>query len=478
MGETTRKSLESETEELYSIRFPAVSREQLRFTICPYIVRYPLVVITVQSNHNLHLFHFRRMFPTLRVSFSGGPLLPPPPPHHHHLHHGHHAHQLGGGDTAGSAEGDRWAVLMDIVPVDQKRYRYAYHRSSWLVAGKADPPAPPRLYLHPDAPFTSEQLRKQVVSFEKVKLTNNEMDKNGQIVLNSMHRYQPRIHLVRWREGCGGNITDLEAEEYKTFVFPESVFTAVTAYQNQLITKLKIDSNPFAKGFRDSSRLTDFDRDPMDSMFMEQHFLRSPLRLYAAELEAAAAAAAVGADQALGGAMHHPHHHHHPHHSLWGRPPPLPPPHVTPAASDLQAFLIGTLYSRGGGGGGGPPQCPPLPLPVPPHLWGQWAVGGLLAPPHHPAPPPQSSPPPPVISSPAPNSPQTHVHTSPRTSPGPPATSPGSEQRLPRALFLPHAPSPRYSPYAPHPPPRTPPPQAPPGPPVHLHQEPLVADRN
>lgn len=26
------------------------------------------------------------------------------------------------------------------------------------------------------------------------------------------------------------------------------------------ITKLKIDSNPFAKGFRDSSRLTDFDR--------------------------------------------------------------------------------------------------------------------------------------------------------------------------------------------------------------------------
>jgi len=70
---------------------------------------------------------------------------------------------------------------MDIVPVDNKRYRYAYHRSSWLVAGKADPPAPCRLYMHPDSPFTGEQLRKQVVSFEKVKLTNNEMDKNGQV---------------------------------------------------------------------------------------------------------------------------------------------------------------------------------------------------------------------------------------------------------------------------------------------------------
>ncbi|KPJ06443.1 T-box transcription factor TBX20 [Papilio machaon] len=169
------------------------------------------------------------MFPTVRVSF------------------------------AGCRAEARYAVLLDVVPVDGKRYRYAYHRSSWLVAGKADPPAPARLYPHPDSPFAGDQLRKQVVSFEKVKLTNNEMDKNGQIVLNSMHRYQPRIHLVKVREG-GGPITDLSREQHRTFVFPETVFTAVTAYQNQLITKLKIDSNPFAKGFRDSSRLTDFDR--------------------------------------------------------------------------------------------------------------------------------------------------------------------------------------------------------------------------
>ena len=39
----------------------------------------------------------------------------------------------------------------------------------------------------------------------------------------------------------------------RTFVFPETQFTTVTAYQNQCITKLKIESNPFAKGFRDSS---------------------------------------------------------------------------------------------------------------------------------------------------------------------------------------------------------------------------------
>jgi T-box len=72
-------------------------------------------------------------------------------------------------------------VLLDVVATDSRRYRYAYHRSSWLVAGKADPPAPSRLYVHPDTPLGPDALRKQVISFEKVKLTNNEMDKNGQV---------------------------------------------------------------------------------------------------------------------------------------------------------------------------------------------------------------------------------------------------------------------------------------------------------
>ena len=98
------------------------------------------------------------MFPTLRVSFSG-------------LH-----------------PTSSYSVFFDIVPLDNKRYRYAYHRSSWLVAGKADPSMPPRLCRHPDSPFTGEQLAKQLISFEKVKLTNNEMDKHGHVsVLTPFH---------------------------------------------------------------------------------------------------------------------------------------------------------------------------------------------------------------------------------------------------------------------------------------------------
>ena len=57
-----------------------------------------------------------------------------------------------------------------------------------------------------------------------------------QIILNSMHRFQPRIYLVTRPEGATGPIVDLERENYRSYIFPETIFTAVTAYQNQLVS--------------------------------------------------------------------------------------------------------------------------------------------------------------------------------------------------------------------------------------------------
>ena len=68
-----------------------------------------------------------------------------------------------------------------------------------------------------------------------------------QTILNSMHKYQPRFHLVR-----ASDILQLPYSTFRTYVFKESQFIAVTAYQNEKITQLKIDHNPFAKGFRDT----------------------------------------------------------------------------------------------------------------------------------------------------------------------------------------------------------------------------------
>ena len=57
---------------------------------------------------------FRRMFPTYQARFYGMDPL------------------------------EDYMLIMDFIPVDDKRYRYAFHTSNWVVAGKADPTSPPR----------------------------------------------------------------------------------------------------------------------------------------------------------------------------------------------------------------------------------------------------------------------------------------------------------------------------------------------
>ncbi|XP_063083702.1 T-box transcription factor TBX10 [Cavia porcellus] len=143
-----------------------------------------------------------------------------------------------------------YALLMDFIPLDDKRYRYAFHSSAWLVAGKADPATPGRVHFHPDSPAKGAQWMRQIVSFDKLKLTNNLLDDNGHIILNSMHRYQPRFHVIFVDPRKDSE--RYAQENFKSFIFTETQFTAVTAYQNHRITQLKIASNPFAKGFRET----------------------------------------------------------------------------------------------------------------------------------------------------------------------------------------------------------------------------------
>ncbi|XP_039408882.1 LOW QUALITY PROTEIN: T-box transcription factor TBX10 [Corvus cornix cornix] len=141
-----------------------------------------------------------------------------------------------------------YVLLMDFIPLDDKRYRYAFHSSSWLAAGRAEPAAPGRVHFHPDSPAKGAQWMRQIVSFDKLKLTNNLLDDNGHIILNSMHRYQPRFHVVFVDPRRDSE--RFAHQNFKSFSFPETQFMAVTAYQNHRITQLKIASNPFAKGFR------------------------------------------------------------------------------------------------------------------------------------------------------------------------------------------------------------------------------------
>ncbi|XP_009978151.1 PREDICTED: T-box transcription factor TBX1-like, partial [Tauraco erythrolophus] len=110
--------------------------------------------------------------------------------------------------------------------------------SSGLVAGKADPATPGRVHYHPDSPAKGAQWMKQIVSFDKLKLTNNLLDDNGHIILNSMHRYQPRFHVVYVDPRKDSE--KYAEENFKTFVFEETRFTAVTAYQNHRVRRKRV----------------------------------------------------------------------------------------------------------------------------------------------------------------------------------------------------------------------------------------------
>ena len=51
-----------------------------------------------------------------------------------------------------------------------------------------------------------------------------------QIILNSMHKYQPRVHIVQ-----ANDIFSMRWTSFNTYAFDETTFIAVTAYQNEQV---------------------------------------------------------------------------------------------------------------------------------------------------------------------------------------------------------------------------------------------------
>lgn len=88
--------------------------------------------------------------------------------------------RLGRPGAAGGSRGGARGSQLRLTP-PPRASRYAFHSSSWLVAGKADPATPGRVHYHPDSPAKGAQWMKQIVSFDKLKLTNNLLDDNGHV---------------------------------------------------------------------------------------------------------------------------------------------------------------------------------------------------------------------------------------------------------------------------------------------------------
>uniref|UniRef100_A0A1I7THI7 T-box domain-containing protein n=2 Tax=Caenorhabditis tropicalis TaxID=1561998 RepID=A0A1I7THI7_9PELO len=165
--------------------------------------RKSLIRVFLQSSHLWRRFHSlgtemivtksgRRMFPTLSVLISG---LDPM---------------------------KNYVVTVDLECIELKRFRYSFHQSKWISTGPGESELPSRMFVHPDSPARGSHWMRAPVSFDKMKLTNNQLDSNGHIIVNSMHKYRPRVHVIE-QDG---------SQTRHTFSFEETEFIAVTAYQN------------------------------------------------------------------------------------------------------------------------------------------------------------------------------------------------------------------------------------------------------
>ncbi|KGL99778.1 T-box transcription factor TBX1, partial [Charadrius vociferus] len=115
-----------------------------------------------------------------------------------------------------------YVLLMDFVPLDDKRYRWGWRcLGRWWTrprGGRCTPASSVRVCgggggSFPPLPF---------------------LPPHPQIILNSMHRSQPRFHVVFVDPRRDSE--RFAHQNFKSFSFPETQFMAVTACQNHRVS--------------------------------------------------------------------------------------------------------------------------------------------------------------------------------------------------------------------------------------------------
>lgn len=158
-----------------------------------------------------------------------------------------------------------YIVYLKVATADNQRYRYI--NMKWCATGESEviQSEEKQTFRHPSSPNSGQFWMKRPISFKSIKITHYAKSQHGnvsphnvnyilvmmltfhlQILLHTMHKYIMKI-VVDPTDGSGATVIPL----------PESTFIAVSAYQNVAVTQLKIDKNPFAKGFRYKVRVSD-----------------------------------------------------------------------------------------------------------------------------------------------------------------------------------------------------------------------------
>ena len=89
-----------------------------------------------------------------------------------------------------------YAIAMDIVLVGNNGYEF--RDSEWVVTGKAEPMGSEkgRLFVHPDSPATGASWEKQIITFQKCKMTNNHLDQFGSVSKHAINYFQNKLFCM------------------------------------------------------------------------------------------------------------------------------------------------------------------------------------------------------------------------------------------------------------------------------------------
>ncbi|VDP07214.1 unnamed protein product [Heligmosomoides polygyrus] len=183
-----------------------------------------------------------------------------------------------------------YGLVLQIEQVDDSRYKFS--GGEWSAAGRGETGSVSKNVMHHDGVMPGAHWMRQPVNFERVKITNNFADTNPShvsrlqschlrsfswivisqplpgrrrpqlpehvpvsiIFLQSMHKYIPVLSIFEIAHSESPFLsasTSHPPKQVARIRLRETEFIAVTAYQNSTITQLKIEHNPFAKGFRD-----------------------------------------------------------------------------------------------------------------------------------------------------------------------------------------------------------------------------------
>ncbi|KAK4468919.1 hypothetical protein MN116_007586 [Schistosoma mekongi] len=177
-------------------------------------------------------------------------------------------------DVFGLNPTDEYIFLLDMLLIQPHIFKHQGDR--WIVNSQSEvvnnsSTIEGKYYIQEESPKSGAYWMESGVNFTRVKITNTKDLKphKNMIHVNSMHYYIPRISIVRLNHPYGNQsncyhstsnslLQSNQLELIGAYIIPGTQFYTVTAYQNPDVIRIKINNNPFAKGFRNRQDTDDF----------------------------------------------------------------------------------------------------------------------------------------------------------------------------------------------------------------------------